>query len=159
MNEFYKEFLDAASVVFFWIGKNEAYAAEVITPWGLCFSYNIAFSHDLIDINSTSSDFNYQYFYRRRIQKLNEPPPENLPKKISTSNAGLWVGFSDMSDMMDGQSDYKFDGFVMLFHNSYELPSRRSQIIQFNPNLQAKVYINPKLNAIDESLLDYEPVE
>lgn len=159
MNEFYKEFLDMASVVFSWIGKNEPYCTEIITQWGLCFTYNIAFSHDLLDINSTSNDFHYQYFKRRRIEKLNEPPPQNFPKKLSTSRAGLWVGFTDVNDVMEGQSVYKFDGFLVLFHNSYELPSKKSQIIQFNPNLQAKVFINPKLNAIDESLLDYEPVE
>lgn len=163
MNEFYKEFLDKSLVVFIWITQIEKYISEIITPWGLCYTFNIGFNHDVLNLNSTSDDFHYKHFHQpQNMKQFRMPAPKILPKKMSTSRAGLWVGFTEEEKMLKEIkefSDYIFDGYLLLIHNPYELPSKRSEIIKYNPKFQAKVFINTKLNAIDESLFEYEPHE
>ena len=69
--------------------------SEVLTEWGLCFTFNIAFSRDLLNLNSTSSDFHYQHPHRGFVTNLIQRPPKILPKRIATVKSGLWVGFDD----------------------------------------------------------------
>lgn len=162
INQFHKEFQHGFyAMTFFWIEEEQQYVSEILTPWGLCFSTNIAFSHDLLDFNITSSDFHYLNTIREINLKnwWHSSPPANLPLNISTSYAGLWVGFSRHMVVDRKISGYNFNGFVTAFHNSFELPSRHSIILNFNPRLQTKVLINPQMNTIDESLIGYQPVE
>lgn len=160
-NEFFKEFsLRFDSLIFYLAQQNQEYVAEIITQWGLCFTYNIAFSHDLLYINKTSDDFHYIYGYKM-FDKYNlvREEPKFYPQKISSSQAGLWVGFYEEKNRPLIVVSNDFHGYVVLFHDPYELPSRNSKILKFNTQIQTKVFINPQLNSIDESLLDYEPAQ
>jgi len=134
INQFSKEFDDFLSIVFYWIGTYQNRMSEIITPWGLCFTYNIAFSHDLLNHNTTSSDFYYENTLRLiQITKPNQPI-EDLPKRISTANAGLWVGFNKLNQAVD----LRVDGYTSLFHDPFELPSKRSKVIETNLKVQTK---------------------
>ena len=153
INEFSKEFDDFFKLVFYWIDDYQNRMSEIITQWGLCFTYNIAFSHDLLNINSTSNDFHYQNTIRMVPFNKQSQPMEDLPKRISTSNAGLWVGF----DKLNQKNDLHVDGYLSLLHNPYELPTKRSKFSEVNLKVQSRILIEPQMNSIDESLLDYEP--
>lgn len=52
-----------------------------------------------------------------------------------------------------------FDGYTILIHNPYELPSKNSKMFRFFPDIQSRVSIDAQINAIDETLLGYEPAE
>lgn len=128
----------------------------------MCFTYNLAFSHDLLDINTTSSDFHYLHTHKIFYQNkhVHALLPQHFPLKISTSQKGLWVGFGSVNSEHYWKTiENDFYGYVVLLHDPFELPSKNSKIFNYNLNLQSKVLINSKLNSIDESLLEYEAAE
>ena len=131
--------------------------SEIITPWGLCFTFNIAYNYDLLNLNITSNDFHYLNSQREISENLNARPP-NKPRKISTSKAGLWVGFGAKAFSKDVIKN-DFNGFKVLHHDPFELPTKKSKIMNFNLNLQTSVLIDPEINSIDEALLGYGPEE
>ena len=140
---------------YYWINQDQQYITEIITQWGLCFTYNIAFSHDLLNINSTSDDFHYVYFPRWFSEDVNMEV-KNFPESISTSKAGLRAGFyPDLNKL----GDFTKAQYTVIFHDPFELPSENSKVIKLNINYQTNVLIVPQLNSIDESLVEYEPSE
>ena len=153
------------AIAFFWINEFKDYASEIITQWGLCITYNIGFSRDVLHLNSTSEDFHYQIARKVEIPVSNlkvykhEREPENLPQKISTSKAGLWVGFH--LEWFDIEKVLKntFGGYTLLLHDPLELPSANSKMVHLNLKFQTTILINPQMNTIDESLAGYEPTE
>lgn len=141
--------------------QNQEYISEIITPWGLCLTYNIAFSQDLLNINATSDDFHYLY-----VNKMYDgsgyifaTKPTDIPRKVSSSKAGLWVGFGKFNFDFTKRIYNDFDGYVVLLHNSYELPSKNSKLLRFNEQLQTNILIDPQISTTDESLQEYEPAE
>jgi hypothetical protein len=133
--------------------------SEIITPWGLCFMYNVALSHDLLNVNSSSSDFHYKYSLRtKNYNSATHRVIPKFPKSISTSNAGLWVGFSKSMNETNTIQNI-FTGYKVILHDSYELPSTNAKIINFNYYFQSKVLVDPQINSIDEALYGYDPVE
>jgi len=142
-----------------WIDQQQQYMSEIITPWGLCFTYNIAFSPDLLNISSVSDDFHNDHTSRIiAIKSLNQRKPTKMPKKISTSKAGLWVGFGT-THLEDEGVENDFNGYVVLFHDPFELPSKMSKIVNTNFDIRTEVFVDPQLNSLDESLNDYKPFE
>lgn len=164
INQFLKEFtIEYTKVVFNLFHKSQEYIAEILTPWGLCFTYNIAFAKNVQNINRTSDDFHYVYankiFNLKPYVPAMPPKEEDFPVNISTSQNGLWVGFdSDKKDMISLLKN-DFDGYVILLHSPFELPTRNSKIFKFDQKFQTRILINPRINSIDETLLDYEPAE
>lgn len=157
INEFDKDFFPGSfRIVFNWIDERKDYVSEIITQWGLCFTYNIAFSHDVLHINSTSEDFHYQSARKIADFEMSDDPidlpPNDLPQKISSSKAGLWVGFRRFNDDI-------FNGFTVIVHDPFELPSANSKIIDFNFKYQTTILIDPQQQSIDESLVGYDPAE
>lgn len=146
------------SLIFMWIDQQQNYMSEIITPWGLCFTYNIAFNHDLLNLNAVSDDFHYEHTTRVIPNARMERKPTKMPKTISTSKAGLWVGFGRTHIEDEGVKN-DFNGYVVLFHDPFELPSKMSKIVKTNFDHRTKVFVEPQLNSIDESLYDYEPKE
>ena len=162
INEIGKEFALELQRLIFLLGNHfQQYISEIITPWGLCHTFNMALNHDSLHLNSTSDDFHYHHiflqeeYYRERLR-----PPLIFPKQISTSSQKLWVGFDYAGPLFVieyAQND--FDGYEVLFHDPHELPSYHSKSLKFSINLRTNILIRPQLNTIDESLYEYEPVE
>ena len=149
-------------MIFYLSNFNQEYISEIITPWGLCHTFNMAYSHDLLDLNSTSDDFHYHHAYRRDhiVYRDRYQMNKNFPKQISTSSQGLWVGFSFLpSTFFDEYVQNDFDGYVVLFNDPFELPTFNSKVLKFNINYKTTILVNPQLNSIDESLYEYEPAE
>jgi len=132
--------------------------SEIITEWGLCFTFNIAFSHDLLNINSTSNDFHYQHQHRKISNVPIQRPPQILPKRVSTVKSGLWVGF-EKNLYKNEVIENDFNGYLVLLHDPFELPSKKSKIVNFNLKFQTEIIVDPLINAIDESLIEYESNE
>ncbi|KAL7031154.1 hypothetical protein ACKWTF_006916 [Chironomus riparius] len=160
INEYPKEFTaDSYAIVINLVRKSQEYISEIITPWGLCFTYNIAFSNDLLDVNATSEDFHYEYSNKMFGNFDFDAPPTDFPYKLSTSKAGLWVGFKYSFFTSYKFLENDFDGYVVSFHNPYELPTKNSKIIKFNKQIQTMILIDPSISTTDESLMEYEPAE
>ncbi|KAL7013165.1 hypothetical protein ACKWTF_015227 [Chironomus riparius] len=147
MNQFQKEFdPDTSSIVFYLIYEPQEYVTEVITQWGLCRTFNSAFSHDLLNFNITSKDFHYEEanIYKRLKRFKHAHPSDELPRKVSTSKAGLWVGFGNNEENEESLEliHNDFDGYLVIFHDPFELPSKNSKTVNFNKQLQTKVLID-----------------
>jgi len=165
-NMFTKEFFPGSlSIVFHWIDEYIGYCSEIITPWGLCFTYNIGFSHDLLNINLTSDDFHYEIASKREVPVRNQRwfefdnPPKDLPQMISSSKVGLWVGFDLTKSDINKINNNTFQRYTILLHDPLELPSANSKILHLNVKYQTTIWIDPQQNSIDESLVEYEPAE
>lgn len=163
INEFNKDLEPDTALVFFWIDDQQEYITEIITPYGLCYTFHIAFSHDLLYVNSTSDDFHYQYTLRHvELPHNRNRPPKKFPKKISTSELGLWVGFGYYDDeipYLQQATTNPLSGHVVMVHNPFELPTWNSPVFKYSLKLQTRILIDLQKNSIDESLYEYEPFE
>ena len=162
INEFAKEFIiTSTSMNFQWIKDLKLFGNEIITPWGLCFSFNMAHSRDLLNLNTTSSDFHYQYTaaklsdYKKLVHQLSEP----IPRKISTMKAGLFVNLLPNFEEFQQVIENNIDGYLFILHDPYELPSRNAKSFRAKMLFRTNVILRPLLHEIDESLNDYEPKE
>lgn len=161
-NEVGKEFpLELRNLVILLGNSYNNYVSEIITPWGLCHTFNMALSHDTLHFNSTSEDFYFEHIYSTD-QYYGEwiRSPKIFPKKISTSSQKLWVGIDHRGQLyIKEYAQNDFDGYVVLFHDPHELPSYHSKLLKFSIKLRTNIIVRPQLNTIDESLYEYSPVE
>lgn len=51
------------------------------------------------------------------------------------------------------------EGFRLIFHDPFELPSEQSKQFFSKPNIQTKFLISPEMTSIDDSLFDETPEE
>lgn len=153
-NHFEKELI--FDVTYVWINREQQYLTEIVTQWGLCFTYNIAYSSNLLNINATSDDFHYVYAPRwLQDDNLNDRLRE-FPDRTSTSKAGFRAkfnpNFNNLVDMIGHQ-------YTIILHDPYELPTENSKVMKFNIYYQTNVLVVPQLNSIDESLVEDKPDE
>jgi hypothetical protein len=151
-NKFQKQ-LNGSYANFYWINEN-ATVSEVVTPYGLCFTFNFPNVDDFLDTNSTSDNFHIGHFFTVSSKKDKDT---SLPRKISTSIDGLYVLF--YIDYKPQLVESDFDGLLFFVHEPFELP------VQSTPKFIAKSYqptyikINPEIHSIDDSLVGYSPEE
>lgn len=164
INEFKKDLHEQSSIVFIWIDQFQEYVTEIITPYGLCYTYHIAFSHDILDLNTTSKDFHYQYtLIEAESKNWKSRTPKNFPIQISTSSHGLWAGFSyhehELSTYSSKSTANPIRGHTVMVNNPFELPTWNSPSFKYNLKFQMRILIDIQMNLIDESLYDYRPDE
>lgn len=141
--------------------ESQRFLNEIITPWGLCFTFNMAHSHDLLNLNQVSDNFHYQYTiqadvdYTKYIYQL----AETIPKKVLTTKLGLTVTVLPYNEIYEQVIENDFDGYLFIIHDPYELPSWKSKIVKAANFFETKVQVSPKLHEIDESLYGYTPAE
>ena len=75
----------------------------------------------------------------------------------------MWVGITNARERNHypvlPAIENDFDGYVVLFHDPFELPSRYSKVLKYAFKQQTKILVDPQLNSIDESLIEYDPTE
>jgi hypothetical protein len=138
---------------------NRQYVSEILTSEGLCFTFNIAFAHDLLNINSTSNDFHYQLFHLRFISiPEGLVAPQSLPRKISSSFTGLHIKFEVITMFYD-IFEKNPHGLKFFIHDPFELPSMHSKIFNIDVYQKTQITIDAELNTNDDSIIDYQPKE
>lgn len=161
MNEFSKEFLFTDQVInILWLANNGQYVSEILTPDGLCFTFNGVFVEDLLNMNLTSNDFHYEmaYIYYAVLTSTLHPP-KSLPRRISTSLSGLEIIFA-IGEFWFPKIFRKYGSSLSFYiHNPFELPSINSKMLNIDVNQNTKVFIDAELNTIDDSLVNYSPNE
>jgi hypothetical protein len=158
-------YFTSTSISFNWIDEVLAYVSEIITKWGLCFTYNIALSHDIMYTNLTSDDFHYHVTLKSDVPKREQHPniydalPKELPQRITSSKVGLWVGFGLFKGEIEQVRNKTFQPYTIILHDPYELPSPSSKTTHLNLEYQTLIVIDPQQNSIHESLVEYDPAE
>lgn len=166
INEFSKPFDDIYfSFSVGWPGESPTFVSEILTPFGLCLNFNLAFSHDVLHINTTSNDFNYQLFMlQRELDYLwDETPsrPELLPRRVLTSfQSGVTISAQvDMTKDVKDVISNDFNGHLFILHDPFELPTMSSKILKIHDDRPQEILIYPQMNSIDESIAGFDPVE
>ena len=157
LNEFDKEIKGCPDICFEFHRRCNRYISEVLTPLGLCRSFNIALAHDLLDLNTTSNDFHYELFATCFAVALNLYDMPEIPRNDTSFPTGLHI------EWFEGHSHYTFNrklaGRWMYLHDPYELPSTSSKKLMINANYDVLIQISPQINRIDDSIVGYDPVE
>lgn len=120
---------------------------------------------------SISPDFNYSgdLILRSVIVRMTSLWKDQLeyPVKTLNKNLGLFLKLvpnqyrtGNSMNIFENvhRSDVK-DGFHLIFHDPFEIPSESSSYFQAVSNRTLNYFVTPELAEIDESLLDYLPEE
>lgn len=158
LNQFEKRSEFAINPVFSWILSPNEYRSETITEYGICFSFNIAMSQNVLDLNSTSDDFHYipfAHFYRSK----NTYEAAVIPRRTKALNEGLIIKTINSYRGIKNVLNLNIDGALVLLHDPYELPSKYASQVPLNSYEALNMKIEPQFNTIDESLIDFDPIE
>ena len=159
INEFDKEFLISYEILqFAFIFDGAQYVSEIITPHGLCFSFNMAYSYDMFDYNSTSKDFHYQIFPVGFVHGLLPPTPE-LPRKDSPYPYGLRNSLLITNNRNKNAIKRDFEGYDFILHDPFELSSSSSSKYLLKSDRKVEIRIVAQINTIDDSIAHYHPNE
>lgn len=153
LNEFEKEF--KIQFAYFNWGSSEDLISEIITPYGLCITFNMAMADDFINLNLTSDDFHIKLFPSNDYQ-VNEP--EYIPRKISNSILGLYIVIYIETRFLE-KTDIDRDDLMMILHDPFELPFSSQSKFLLGSFLSSEFKIYPEFYTIDDSLINYSPAE
>jgi len=159
INEFDKEFLNNDGAVCFEFRQYfYRYVSEIITQYGLCFTYNIALAHDLLNLNLTSDYFYYQLFLTcNPDSQKSKHEIQEIPKNETSYPNGLRLFF--MITLINEAIDRNVSGYHLYLHDPFELPSSSSKKFVINVNGETHIKIDPQINQIDDSIAEYDPIE
>jgi hypothetical protein len=155
INEFDKEFLRGRKILTFsFLDDPYHYMSELLSPQGLCFTFNIALSQDLLKINSTSDDFHYKIFWTG----LGYPSKTTIPRSDSQYPYGLKIQ-TILEEKILKIAERNIDGYQVYLHDPYELPSSSSVKYIAKMDRKLDIKILPQINSIDDSIVDFSPKE
>lgn len=152
---------------------NEMFATEfheILTRWGLCYSFNIINSTQLFNLEQVSSDFHYEMFisvgsftsvYVWTANVMDEPNP----MKTRSFELGFVASLVDVDDhdpdLYNGNYTYNrynpmsiFEGYHLIFHDPKELPDLNSVHHYTIPGQNLIFWISPHMINIEDSLKD-----
>lgn len=155
-NQFEKHFHTANNHFSFTFAMHFRYfLAEMITPYGLCYTFNSVESLKLLNINETSNDFHFELFpMQSGITYLPE-----LPLRDLKSPMGLEISLHALRQEYNKIISNEFSGFYVILHDPYELPSSSSKTFIINLDETIEIKIMPQTVVADESILGFNPVE
>jgi hypothetical protein len=127
--------------------------SEILTEHGLCLTYNLAHSTDIYDHEAISADFYHEYFSISSIKQ--QVSTEQVPRRIK-ANAELSFSIGAFQHFYDEIFNGRYDGHLFYIHDPYELPTTSSTKIYLQKDTYLKAFVEPQLNAVDESLESLE---
>lgn len=119
----------------------------------------MAFSRDVLNLNETSDDFNYQLINTYRSKAVQAEQPKVLPRRVSVSQTGLNIKTTLFVPLARDIILNLFYGYYYMFNDPYELPSTNSKIVPVSSDRFVSVTIDAQINTMDESIASYEPDE
>ena len=86
------------------------------------------------------------------------------PLKVTNSDLGLngklnWKRFIDSKDLLRLHPSEVLDGYRLIFHDPFELPSPNSPTFLTLAHYFVEYLIVPRMTTVDDSILDYTPDE
>jgi hypothetical protein len=115
----------------------------------------MAFSDDLLNINTTSDDFHFQLF----LNEFRVPYIPVVPRNDSQYPVGLTVFTFFNEEYLKTVIERDFDGYQVYLHDPFELPSDNSIKYLMKLDRKLEIKINPQINSIDNSIVNYNPKE
>lgn len=145
---------------FIFDGKANTFRSEIMTPYGLCFTFNIGYAQDLVNLNKTSSDFHYDVFQAWTFEDHQPLPLPELPLRLRpVDTIGLKAIIRSDLRLLGNVILNDFGGNWIMLHDPYELPTKASQVMRVHNKKEMHVLMHARINSIDESLTGYKPEE
>lgn len=158
LNDFFKPHYEQ-HINFVFAYNAQTHASEIITPYGLCNTFNLAYSKDLLNINQTSDDFYYQLFPNGHYRSSPPLPFDDYPEKDSGYPYGLKIVLSHEDIFSNVKSTNLFNGNHFYFHDPFELPSSSSAKFLLASRTNYGIKIKPQITSIDDSIAHYDSIE
>lgn len=156
LNEFQKEIFSPAGsqIGYSWSEEMTYIYSEILTEFGLCYTFNSVSYNRLLRFFSVSSDFHFQKFsfFTPNYEGRN-------PLRMNLRNGEYKLVITTVKEYFEKGIVATLNGYLMIFHNSYELPSKSSTIIPINIGEKYDIIIEPQLNNIEVSLKNDDPME
>jgi hypothetical protein len=110
-----------------WLLKYTTQYSMTLTRWGLCFTFNMLASHELLNLNETSRDFHFKVdirnpFYMYWLGTYTEDFNSSLPWHASRKGVRLSADFNDRKYQAKNPFIVQ-DGFLVMVHSNFEFPS------------------------------------
>lgn len=159
-NQFRKQFINITDPLYYRFRNwQEQYLNEILTPFGLCLTFNSALSHDLLNINATSDDFNYKLLELRYTVWRMTVEGRKVPEMESKEPEGLFLINNLPMDTYKPIISKDNIGYPIFLHDPFELPSQFSKMFRINSNDINQISIDVQINDIDDSIVGYDPIE
>lgn len=139
------------SISLTWVGQT-SFISEILTEFGLCYSFNLAISDNVVDKNLTSPNFHYSHF---TIHNYPLGRTEKIPRKINTCDKGYSIAAWSSEEYYKFVHNLHQDDHLIFIHDPYEYPTRSSVSMSLNRNSIINVLLNPIFYGIDESLKNF----
>jgi len=147
-----------------WLNEFSVPFSLTLTQWGICFTFNMISSSELVLVNETSPDFHYNAdivnpVYIASIESNSFYFNETFPWSATNSRRFLILYF-DNTQYVETNPFVELQGYRLIFHSNYELPYKdeKNHVIM-GPKKFITVDINPDVFEADESLAEMEPKE
>lgn len=138
---------------FSWLGQG-ARLNYILTEEGICYGFNYPPSSELIDEDLVTSDFFYTTFgHFYQVIDFGK----KLPRRVNVPEPGFHIDIAANLAWYDKFYGKDKDGYNFYIHNAYELPTRETSKVFIDKNSIMNILIEPQLNDIDESMVDFEP--
>lgn len=142
----------------FWQNHFAVWRAEILTQFGFCYTFNIVEEEALLNLEEVSEDFRYKH--KILINRKETVTEFQAPLRTNHKDYGAFFFLDQYAKEHDGRNVSwilnDFDGFLMLVHDPYELPSENALKIYAQSGESVDVMVTPESIVMDESLYDLE---
>lgn len=126
------------------------FISEILTEYGLCYTFNLATSKEMYDTETVSAEFFHEY-----LTTLSGFPAfnETIPRFIAPTTA-IFIYINAIQSYYDKIFNRLHDAHLVFVHDPYELPTVSMNRFSIDKNVLSTLHVEPIFNSIDESLFD-----
>lgn len=153
-----------------WLNVCSVELSEVLTEWGLCYTFNIANANNVLNTEEVAAYFSYKhYIFLHGFTPMGSRTmqcDEKLPTKTSNYQIGLVMELYKKLDLLHSDFEYNsrfknpfeyFHGIHLIFHHPEELPSTFSVHHYAVGSTSLVFWIKSQMSITDESLMKEPP--
>lgn len=141
---------------FFFGSNGKNWRTDVVTAHGVCRTFNLALSNDLLNINETSDNFHYQHYDNLNNYFTYPAELPGLPQSDSPFPYGLNI---QLAMDIDNESFTENYTYTLYLHDPFEFPSSSSTKFILKTNTEIQIKIFAQIHEIDDSITDYDSKE
>jgi hypothetical protein len=151
-----------------WSSYYEVNLTRVLHPKGFCYTFNFPGAREIFQLDKLSSDFNYTESVRVAFTTSLKPfgdhqlkypvkGPKHHEAGLEAYLAQPKVKYSELVHVLsDVRPKEDRDGFHLIIHDPFEVPSDKSVNIFTLANQTVEYFIKPKIISFDDTFKSYD---
>lgn len=150
---------------FDWLNKYQVSVTKTLWKTGFCYIFNFPEAENIFNIEKISSDLNFSetFLFSESIelayQNHHQPPLRTHHSILGLYGLLQLKPFDASQEIIDWHESEVLDGYRLIFHDPFELPSSNSPQFQTLTHHYVDYLIIPKMTSVDDSILNYTPDE